>query len=180
MSEIKKYKVANLRKEDFLRKLELFFKALGFLLHRLFIFILATSATLFFSILSILYTFIKYTITLKWTSGIIKFGQYVYQCALSTDQTGNVTCQEVFNDTMIKKNRKGHPFGEEDDTISYCLAKNGENKSLSIFGRFWYNFLNFVDRKDGGHMNKALESKDKKDFEAYERLVAKGLLPKEN
>jgi hypothetical protein len=153
-------------------KLKIWWYAFRLLILRLLIFTIALTATLFFSTISVVFSFFYYTITFKWTTGMIRFSEYIYQGALSIDQTGNVMCQDVFNHTMVKRKLKYHKFGDEDDTISYCLAVNQKEKTLSLFGKFWCWFLNTVDSKGGGHMYKALENKIKKDLEAFNRLKA--------
>jgi hypothetical protein len=171
-TEIKGMVEELIAKMTFKERVSTFFKAVKSILLSSFIFIIAASATMFFTVLSIVYTFIKYTITLKWTTGIVKFASYIYQGALSIDQTGNVTCQEVFNDTMIKKGLKKSdfmPFGNEDDTISYVLATNYYEGKLTKFGVFWCKFLDFVDPKGGGHMYKAIKNKMHSDHLAHLR-----------
>lgn len=137
---------------------------------RILLLIIAVAATSFFSLISLLVTIIYYLGTLKLKKGVMALSDYVYQIALSVDQLGNVTCQEVFNLVMVNRKKHYHPFGEEDDTISYIIAKNQERNTLSGFGRFWAWFLDFVDPKDGGHLYKTLQMKKKKDFSACLRV----------
>ena len=99
-----------------------------------------------------------------------KFANYVYKVALAVDQLGNVTCQDIFNHTLVKTKKDFHAFGDEDDTISYCLAMNQKKDTLSKFGKFWAWFLDIVDSKNGGHMQKTLKMKIKRDTEACQRL----------
>ena len=73
---------------------------------------------------------------------------------------------------MVKRNQNYHDFGEEDDTISYCIAMNNKKGTLSRFGKFWAWFLDTVDPSDGGHLYKTLEMKIKKDTEACDRVSA--------
>lgn len=63
--------------------------------------------------------------------------------AIGIDQLGNVVCQDVFNDTLIKKT--GHKFGNPDETVSRVLGINKKTNTLSKFGKWWADFLNWVD-----------------------------------
>ena len=48
--------------------------------------------------------------------------QYFYDIAISFDQTGNVICQYMGNDTMRKST--GHDFGNPTETISQVIGIN--------------------------------------------------------
>jgi 8-oxo-dGTP diphosphatase len=78
--------------------------------------------------------------------------EYLFKVAKSIDQLGNVVCQDLFNDTLIKKN--GYRFGNEDVTISHVLGKNEETKTLSIMGKGLAWILNTIDKD---HNKKAIE-----------------------
>lgn len=107
----------------------------------------------------------------KLKTGLKNIGLYFYQMALSIDQFANVSLQTPLNYLMIDAVHfnylKHHKFGDEDDTISYCLAMNQELNSLSKFGKFWCWFLDKVDKD---HMKKALRNKRKRDLEACKRI----------
>ena len=128
-------------------------------------------------IFSTAYSIIYYVICFwKFQKAYQKVDAYFYQMALSIDQFGNVNCQNLFNRIMIAKKWRHapdkpmklyQPFGDEDDTISYILAKNKKQNTLSRFGRFWGKFLNKVDKD---HLTKALINKDRKDREACARI----------
>ena len=137
------------------------------LLLRILLLIIAVVATVFFSLISLVVSVIYNLVTFKWVTGLRYYSNYIYQTALSVDQLGNVTCQTVFNLTMVKRKMEFHPFGEEDDTISYCIAMNNKKGTLSRFGKFWAWFLNFVDKD---HLKKSIQNKYLRDLEAWKRV----------
>ena len=71
------------------------------------------------------------------------FSQYVYKCAISTDQSGNVVLKWLFNDLLIKKG--GYEFGNEDETISSAIGRNLETQTLSFIGKALNSFLNMFE-----------------------------------
>jgi|SRR3972149_1909921 len=137
---------------------------------RLFLLILTLFLVSLFSILGFTISAFYYIFSLKWKTGIQALSNYIYQICLSLDQLGNVTCQNIFNITLVKRKEKYHPFGDEDDTISYCIAMNNKNNTLSNHGKFWASFLNIVDPSEGGHLYKTLIMKIKRDNEACIRV----------
>ena len=124
--------------------------------------ILTTILTVFYIPLTIVY----HLFTLKFLKGFNRVGEYFHQMALSIDQFANVSLQTPLNLLMIKGEQK-HLFGDEDDTVSYIIARNYYLNSLTKFGMFWAWFLNFVDTD---HLDKAIDNKYKRDLEAYNRL----------
>lgn len=72
---------------------------------------------------------------------------YLFRIAKSLDQHGNTVCEELFNQTLIKK--KDIPFGDMDRTISYVLAQNRGNLTLLGKGLAW--LLNAIDE---GHLDR--------------------------
>jgi len=81
---------------------------------------------------------------------------------------------------MVATKMEFHPFGDEDDTLSYAIAMNFEAGTLSGFGMFWALLLNFVDykakREGTTHLAKSIKNKCLRDMEALERLRRQGLL----
>lgn len=130
------------------------------------IFFIALIPTVIFSILGIAFSFVYHLLTLKWKQGLLRSGAYFYQMGLAIDQFGNVSMHPLFNLIMVKRKLKFHPFGDEDDTLSYVFAMNYNQNTLNKFGLFWANFLNFVDKN---HLEKALINKIKRDKEAFDR-----------
>lgn len=162
------------------------------------LFFIALFGILFTFLLGTIFSIVYYAILFwKFKTALKKISLYFNKMALSLDQFGNVNNSQFFNHILIKKeNRKRvigkdyievyrngevvreyfiiydfHPFGDEDDTLSYVIAMNYKKGSLSRFGKFWANFLNWVDKK---HLEKAIKNKYYRDIEAYKRLVKNG------
>jgi len=57
---------------------------------------------------------------------------YFLNIAISIDQLGNVACQGLFNDVLIKK--EGFKFGNPDETISSVLGRNYQKNTLTYLG----------------------------------------------
>jgi 8-oxo-dGTP diphosphatase len=64
--------------------------------------------------------------------------------AIGINQFGNVTCADLFNDTLRQKN--GYKFGNPDDTISRVLGMNKKFNTLTKTGKFFADVLNFIDK----------------------------------
>lgn len=62
-----------------------------------------------------------------------KVSDYFFNIALSIDQLGNVICQGLFNDLLIKKD--GFKFGNPDETISSVLGRNYQTNNLKFIGK---------------------------------------------
>lgn len=80
----------------------------------------------------------------KFKEGFAKIGGYFMSIAISIDQSGNVFCKELFNDVLIRP--KGHPFGNEDETISSVLGKNKLGNTLTWAGKLLDKLLNVFER----------------------------------
>lgn len=81
-----------------------------------------------------------------------KISKYFYQIAISIDQLGNVACQGLLNDVLIKKN--GWKFGNPDETISSVLGKNYVAGTLTFIG----NGLRWtLDQIDENHCIKSID-----------------------
>ena len=130
----------------------------------LILFFVALIPTVVLTVVYLPFTIVYHILTLKLVTGLKRSGEYFYQMALSIDQFANVSLQTPLNLLMHKD---GHLFGDEDDTVSYCIAMNSNIGTLTKFGKFWAWFLNFVDTD---HLNKAIINKRKRDFEALKRL----------
>ena len=115
---------------------------------------------------------IYHIFTFKLKPGLSKTNKYFYQLALSVDQFCNVSLSTPLDLLMTKGDF--HPFGDEDDTLSYVFAVNHSKNTLSNFGIFWANFLIMVDypsRKQGtNHLIKTIKNKQLKDKEACLRV----------
>lgn len=91
-------------------------------------------------VISFIYTVLKLSAKLRFND----LSQYFWDSALTLDISGNVICQHLFNDLMIKPN--GFRFGQEGITCSKTLA---ENKKIGT----WYKLgdrvgwlLNKIDK----------------------------------
>lgn len=113
---------------------------------------------------------VYYLLTLRWKTGGKQFLKYFYKMAHSIDQFANVSLQIPLRYLLLYKNTEIHPFGDEDDTISYVIAKNQELIALNWFGRFWAWFLDTVDKD---HLAKAIKNKFERDMEAFKRITKK-------
>lgn len=138
------------------------------------------------------FALIYYIVRLKWKSGIEQFSKHLHGAALSADQFACKTLAPLLNISMVKnKTREVYenedildshllflPFGDEDDTLSYCIAVNYKDGTLSMFGIFWAKLLLFVDykakREGTNHLDKAILNKKLRDIEAFERLKRQG------
>ena len=131
----------------------------------LILFIVAIILTSAVTLISLVFTPIYYISTFKWKSGVKELDKWFYKLALSVDQFGNVSCGKTLQVLLTKP--VNFPFGDEDDTVSYVLAKNRELNALTLLGRITSNILDTLDKD---HLSKALESKKQRDIEACKRI----------
>ena len=89
-------------------------------------------------------------------SGYKTLDDYLFNCALATDQHANVFLAKLFNDVMIKKG--GYKFGNPDETISSVLGKNKLMGKLSWFGKCLDYILHLLDEN---HSIKSIEHDEK-------------------
>ena len=124
------------------------------------------------------FSLVWYVISFKWVTGFNKFSEHLHGIALSADQFANKSLAPLLNVAMVIRKLEFHPFGDEDDTLSYVIAMNYESGTLSKFGIFWAKLLLFVDykakREGTNHLAKAIKNKCLRDQEAYERLKRQG------
>ena len=85
-------------------------------------------------------------------SGYKTLDDYLFNCALATDQHANVFLAKLFNDVMIKQG--GHKFGNPDETISSVLGKNKLMGKLSLCGKCLDYILHLLDEN---HSIKSIE-----------------------
>ena len=85
-------------------------------------------------------------------SGWHSLDEYLFRCALATDQHANSFLAKLFNDIMIKTG--GHKFGNPDETISSVLGKNKLMGKLSYFGKVLDFILHLLDNN---HSIKSIE-----------------------
>jgi hypothetical protein len=73
--------------------------------------------------------------------------------ATTVDKSGNVSCKELFTDTLLKKDAlTKYPFGDLSETISGVVGINHELKTTSKTGEWVARTL---DNLDKGHVEKA-------------------------
>ena len=70
---------------------------------------------------------------------------YFWQISLSLDQSGNVICQDPFNDILLKPEAEVK-FGNEDQTISYVLGVNKKEGHLFFAGKVLAWIINLIDK----------------------------------
>ena len=90
---------------------------------------------------------------LKTVSGFFKYA------AIDRDRFGNHNYKTALNFWLSKN---GYEFGNYIETISSVLGKKGVEKSLTIFGWFWYYLLYAIDYsnwKKGGHCFASINNK---------------------
>lgn len=85
-------------------------------------------------------------------SGFTNISDYLRSVALTTDQSGNVICADLFNLVLITT--EGYKFGNPDETISSVLGKNKVKGTLSKVGIILDKILNFFDK---GHSINSIE-----------------------
>ena len=144
----------------------------------LLLFCLAVFPAIVLTFLVIPFSLVWYIMTLKWRNGFKKFSEHLHGIALSADQFANKSMSPLLNVIMVVRKFDFHPFGDEDDTLSYVIAMNYIDGTLSIFGMFWAKLLIIVDykakREGTSHLKKAIKNKCLRDQEAYERLKRQG------
>jgi len=131
----------------------------------LILFIIAFVLTALIGSASLLISIVYYLVTLKWKSGLRVLNAFFYKLALSIDQFGNVVCAIPFQYLFTKP--VAHNFGNEDDTVSYVIAKNKELGTLTLSGRLLGRLLDLLDKD---HLKKAIKNKELKDIEACKRI----------
>jgi hypothetical protein len=99
------------------------------------------------------YGIIKNILTFKGKTLILVINSIFYMIAYAIDQLGNVVCQFLFNDCMVKKD--GYKFGNPDKTISYVLGINKEKDTLTGFGGLIVAILHCIDPY---HVEKAVKN----------------------
>lgn len=108
------------------------------------LFIVSVVLFVFFAPFGFVYSIAKY-----FFKGV---NDYLLTIALSIDQVGNTIVSGLFNDIMIKKG--GHPFGNEDETISSVLGKNQLTHTLTWLGKALNWILNLIEKN---HSVRAIE-----------------------
>ena len=108
--------------------------------------------------LGFVYGIVKNILTFRGKTLILVINKAFYMIAYAIDQLGNVVCQFLFNDLIIKKD--GYKFGDPDKTISYVLGINKQDGTLSGFGGLIVALLHLIDPN---HVEKAVQNDQKND-----------------
>jgi len=110
--------------------------------------------------ISAIYTHIKFVTQciyrrkgLKWL--FAELGNYYWQVAITDDRAGQVKCQHLFNDLMIKPESK-HRFGDIKQTASHIFGKNKQEDTMYPLGHGISKSLDFFDKN---HVDKAANTK---------------------
>ena len=83
---------------------------------------------------------------------------YTYSIAYNINRLANIVCQDLFNDTLIKKKYiKRFLFGADGKSISYCIGKNLLYGSLSKTGIILNKLLNWIEKE---HTIKEVQKED--------------------
>ena len=85
-----------------------------------------------------------------------KLERHFYNIALSIDQLANVVYRDIFKLLFITKNST-FDFGNADHTVSYVIAVNKRDGTLTIFGYFIGWILDAIDKD---HLKKALKNNE--------------------
>lgn len=82
--------------------------------------------------ISFIYAVLKLIFSFKFKELFSYFHKILYGFYISIDKFGNVVCQYLFNDVLIKKDDM--PFGLDDETISSVIGKNKVKHNLTKEG----------------------------------------------
>lgn len=116
-------------------------------------------------LINFVFTGVYFIVAFKWKTGAAELAKWFFKNALANDQSGNVQSAAMFQLIFTKKGAE--PFGNEDDTVSYVLARNYYKYKLTFAGRALGYILELIDKD---HLTKSIESKIKSDREAAKRL----------
>ena len=95
--------------------------------------------------------------------------KWLFDCAYSDDQRGNVFLKGALNDFCTTS--KKEVFGNPDDTISFGIAIVNRLGKFMPIGRFLYRTLERIDPKNGGHAEKAIKANYKQAKEKVELIT---------
>ena len=127
------------------------------------LFIISQTLVRIFLFIGAVYTFFSLLFKKGWNA----VDDWLFDCAYSDDQLGNVYMKGALNDFMSKALKE--IFGKKDETISYAVAVLNRLNKFKPLGAFLYNVLEKIDPKDGGHAEKSianeyLKAKQRQDF----------------
>jgi len=111
----------------------------------LILFIISSFLSLIFTPVGLLYGLFKSFYDRHFIDGIIDVDRKLYDLACTKDLTGNISCSELFNSTLIKKNSK-NLFGKKNEYISSVEGKNQLDNTLTKTGKILSNILNKIEK----------------------------------
>lgn len=114
------------------------------------------------TVLSIIFMpigFVYSMIVLLWRNGPVaawhKINQYLFIMAVSLDQLGNASMQELFNDILLLPG--AYRFGNPDMTLS---AVFGKNKQLGKLNKLGLAIAWILNKIDPNHTEKAVKNEE--------------------
>lgn len=131
----------------------------------LMLFIISQTLMRIFLVFGFVYTFFSLLFKKGWNA----VDAWLYDCAYSDDQLGNVYMKGALNDFMSKAPEE--IFGKKDETISYAVAVLNRLNKFKPKGTFLYNVLERIDPKDGGHAEKSIANEYLKAKERQEYIL---------
>lgn len=118
----------------------------------LILFIVALILIFILGPISIAYSTSKYLLSFRFKTAWTYINKLLTSIAHSIDQTGNVICQDLFNDLLLKEQL--YKFGNADETISSALGKSKALNDLKWLGKLIVGILNTLDPE---HVEKAAQ-----------------------
>lgn len=88
----------------------------------------------------------------KFGEGIRKMNRQLLEIATSIDANGNVVCDDLFNQILIKKD--GYQFGNRRETVSSALGKNQIKMTLTWMGS---SLVWILDKIEKDHCLKSID-----------------------
>lgn len=106
------------------------------------LFVLAILIAMFVIPIGIMYSVLLWIYRMDLKERILNL---LFYTAISIDQLWNVVCADLFDFILTKKNWS-YAFWDEDETISSVIWKNYRRNTLSFFGKWLYNIIEFIDK----------------------------------
>lgn len=139
---------------------------------RFLLFIATYILHLILRVLSVLYKPFYFLGRYGFTEGMEKWAKHNVHQAVAEDQAANVSLFMVMNKLFTKGASTFH-FGDEDDTLSYCLSMNYHKAGKDGPSKNMVKFLRWTDKN---HDTKSINNKILRDLEGYRRLKKSGII----
>jgi hypothetical protein len=111
----------------------------------LILFILSTILSIVITPIGLLFGLFKAFYDRHFIDGIRDVDNKLYDLACTIDLTGNISCSELLNATLITKSSK-NLFGKKNEYISSVEGKNERDNTLSNTGNILAKTLNRIDK----------------------------------